>query len=189
LEPVDEAVRYEPQPTPIEALTEGDVATVSGVVRATDPVNTFDRRDGTEGRVRNVRVQDATGSIRVALWGERADVDLGPGDEVTVVDGTVQDGYRDDVELSANWRSTVLSRAVEVEASEPEADEPAPTGPVEFTGTVVQPGDPIILDDGAETVHVEYGGDVGLGERVTVRGERDGDRIRATDLEPARKKG
>jgi replication factor A1 len=46
---------------------------------------------------------------------------------------------------------------------------------VEFTGTVVQAGDPIILDDGEETVSVESSADVTLGQKVTVRGElRDG---------------
>ncbi len=189
VEPADAEVTYAPSPTAIESLAEDDVATIAGIVRSTDPVNTFERRDGSEGRVRNVRLQDETGAIRVALWGDKTDIDLAPGDEVTVVDATIQEGYRDDLEASANWRATVLQRGASATPAPPEDDAETEateaTGTVEFTGTVVQPGDPIILDDGSETVHVAYGGDVDLGQRVTVRGERSGDRIDATDLEPA----
>ena len=193
IEPADAEVSYEPNPTPIETLTEGDLATIAGIVRSTDPVRTFDRRDGSEGRVRNVRLQDETGSIRVALWDDRADIDVAPGDGLTCIDVSIQEGYRDDIEASANWRSTVVMRDVTPPRQEPEGDEPeaepTETGTVEFTGTVVQPGDPIIIDDGSETVRVDWHGDVQLGERVTVMGRRTDDRIDATSLEPASRPG
>lgn len=187
LEPADVDVSYDPVGAPIDGLAEGDSATITGVVRATDPVRTFDRDDGSEGQVRNVEIQDQSGSMRVALWGDRADIDLAPGDEVTCIDVQIQEGYRDDLEASANWRSTIVPRGGEVADA---ADDEATTADdadetVEFTGTVVQPGDPIVLDDGTETVHVTYGGDVQLGARVTVVGHREGERIRAESLEPA----
>jgi replication factor A1 len=53
---------------------------------------------------------------------------------------------------------------------------------VEFTGTVVQTGDPVILDDGEETLSVETSATVQLGQEVTVRGTRDGDRVDAEDV-------
>jgi len=50
---------------------------------------------------------------------------------------------------------------------------------VEFTGVVVQAQDPVILDDGEETMSVETDADVTLGQELTVRGSlRDG-RLRA----------
>jgi replication factor A1 len=53
---------------------------------------------------------------------------------------------------------------------------------VEFTGTVVQSGSPVVVDNGEETRSVETGESVQLGEEVTVRGvERDG-RIDAEEL-------
>ncbi|MFW6003064.1 MAG: single-stranded DNA binding protein [Halanaeroarchaeum sp.] len=108
LKQTDEDVRFDPDATPIETLEIEDTADIAGVVRSADPKRTFDRDDGSEGQVRNVRLQDETGDIRVALWGEKADIDLGPGDEVLFVDVQIQDGWQDDIEASANWRSTVI---------------------------------------------------------------------------------
>ncbi|WP_254807554.1 single-stranded DNA binding protein [Natronosalvus amylolyticus] len=223
VEAVDEDVEYVPESTAIESLELGETTDIAGVVRSADPKRTFDRDDGSEGQVRNVRVQDATGDIRVAMWGEKADIDLGPGDEVAFADVEIKDGWQDDLEASAGWRSTVTvlggadgagsvgdedaagssdtglsafadadagggestdSEAVDTESA---ADKAEPTGPsdgesVEFTGVVVQAGDPVVLDNGEETMSVETSADVGLGEEVTARGQiRDG-RLEADDV-------
>ncbi len=107
VEEVDEEVEYVPESTPIEDIEIGQTVDLAGVVRSADPKRTFDRDDGSEGQVRNVRVQDATDDIRVALWGEKADIDIGPGDEVALGDVEIQDGWQDDLEASAGWQSTV----------------------------------------------------------------------------------
>jgi replication factor A1 len=200
LHTIEETVEYEPESTPIADLEIGQTVDIAGVVRTADPKRTFDRDDGSQGQVRNVRVQDDTGDIRVALWGEKADADIGPGDSVALADVEVEDGWQDDLEASANWRSTVT---VLEDGSDPatQASDPAPEeaddenaglgayagdsdGPatqtgtgtdrtgetVEFTGTVVQAGDPVVLDDGSRTVSVDTEAAVHLGEEVTVRG-------------------
>ncbi|WP_128477239.1 single-stranded DNA binding protein [Halorussus pelagicus] len=223
VEEIDEDVSYEPETADIADLEIGDDADIGGVVRSTDPKRTFDRDDGSEGQVRNVRVQDETGDLRVALWGEKADVDVAPGDEIQLADVEIQDGWEDDIEGSAGWQSTVtvLGEAdpgtgsagsgagggdaggsgddsgsdstgldafggdgASASGSDAASGETADGGHanagggefVEFTGTVVQAGDPIILDDGEETVSVaSKSADVTLGEKVTARGElRDG---------------
>ncbi len=228
---LDEPVEFVPKATDIDDVEIGQTVDIAGVVRSADPVRTFDRDDGSEGQVRNVRVQDRTGDIRVALWGDKADVDLGAGDEVLCADVEVQEGWQDDLEASAGWRSTVTvldgptggadrssaegptagaatgdgesagldafadgTADDEANAGESAADETAARGtkegggstdaddPETFTGTVVQPGDPVILDDGEETLHVETDADVHLGQEVTVRGRRDGDRFVAEDV-------
>ncbi len=107
LEEVDEDVEYVPETTSIESLEIDQVVDIAGVVRSADPKRTFDRDDGSEGQVRNIRVQDATGDIRVAMWGDKADLDIGPGDEVALADVEIQDGWQDDLEASAGWRSTI----------------------------------------------------------------------------------
>jgi replication factor A1 len=166
-------------------------------------------------------VQDETGDLRVALWGEKADTEIAPGDEVQLADVEIQDGWEDDIEGSAGWQSTVTvlgeadpSAGTSAGGSDAGGDSggdaggstglsdfggsdadtgsdgaTADTGTdsasaggdsadgeyVEFTGTVVQAGDPIILDDGEQTVSVDSTTDVTLGQEVTARGElRDG---------------
>jgi replication factor A1 len=253
IEGIEESVTFIPEATDIGTVEIGQTVDIAGVVRSADPKRTFDRDDGSEGQVRNVRVTDETGDIRVALWGEEADRDLGPGDEVFLADVEIQDGWQDELEASAGFRSTVVKldgttakpperggtgtgeagstagesggrRAADAEdgAGTEETgldafagggsgggggdadtggsgDDGARTGStagaeleaepesgdlVEFTGTVVQTGNPVMLDDGAETRIVETTERVELGQEVTVRGRRDGDRIKADDVEP-----
>jgi ssDNA-binding replication factor A large subunit len=202
IETLDGPIEYEPSATSIASLELGERTDVAGVVRSADPKRTFDRDDGSEGQVRNVTVQDESGTVRIVMWGEKADMDVGPGDEVLFVDVDVQEGWQDDVECSAGWRSTVVplddgeTTAVDTE-SEPSPDttdhgsasldafavEDGPEmadGPeaeqesgdeVEFTGVVVQAGDPVILDDGQRTVTVESDLNVERGETVTLSGQ------------------
>jgi replication factor A1 len=228
VEAVDEDVEYVPETTPIEDVEIGQTVDVAGVVRSADPKRTFDRDDGSEGQVRNVRVQDATGDIRVALWGEKADVDVGPGDEVALGDVEIQDGWQDDLEASAGWQSTITvlesdadgtagsaddpdgssqgnaglsafagndasaeagtgDAAGSTDGGEPataaaDDDEPADGEELEFTGVVVQAGDPVVLDDGETTMSVATDADVGLGEEVTARGVVREGRLEANDV-------
>ncbi|AXR79534.1 single-stranded DNA binding protein [Natrarchaeobaculum sulfurireducens] len=218
VEEVDEDVEYVPESTPIETVEIGQTVDIAGVVRSADPKRTFDRDDGSEGQVRNIRVQDATDDIRVALWGEKADVDVGPGDEVALGDVEIQDGWQDDLEASAGWQSTITvlesesagdagadddgasaglsafadgadngdeqSTTGEPTASDSasDTDDPSDGEELEFTGVVVQAGNPVVLDDGETTMSVATNVDVGLGEEITARGVvRDG-RLEATDV-------
>ncbi|NGM68361.1 single-stranded DNA binding protein [Natronolimnobius sp. AArcel1] len=227
VEEVDEEVEYVPESTPIEDLEIGQTVDLAGVVRSADPKRTFDRDDGSEGQVRNIRVQDATGDIRVAMWGEKADIDIGPGDEVALGDVEIQDGWQDDLEASAGWQSTITVLESEADAASSGGDDtgsgsnnaglssfagdddasgddatdsvaddsdaatdsasgddgvPTDGAETEFTGVVVQAGDPVVLDDGETTMSVATDADVGLGEEVTARGVvRDG-RLEANDV-------
>jgi len=73
VERVDEDVEYVPETTAIADLEIGQTVDIAGGVIESDPKRTFDRDDGSEGQVRNVRIKDDTGEIRVALWGEKAE--------------------------------------------------------------------------------------------------------------------
>ncbi|MFC7325771.1 single-stranded DNA binding protein [Halorubrum rutilum] len=243
VERVDEDVEYVPETTDIADLEIGETVDIGGGVIETDPKRTFDRDDGSGGQVRNVRVKDDTGEIRVALWGDKADREIELADRVVFTDVEIQDGWQDDLEASANWRSTVtvLDEGAETAsgaaggaagasggsgdggderggenaglgafaedgqkaAAEAVAGETGDGGSggesagsggaaaataersaedVEFTGTVVQTGDPVVLDDGQRTKSVETDAGLRLGEEVTVRGaERDGT-IHADDV-------
>ncbi len=245
---IDETVEFTPEADAIDAVEMDQVVDLAGVVRSADPKRTFDRDDGSEGQVRNIRVQDDTGDIRVALWGEKADKEIAPGDEVFVADAEIQDGWQDDLEASAGWQSTVvvLDENTGAGSAAPSpggagagddggsdgsesaglgaftgdgdggddggesdagdaggsggADTGASTGSgaaggaadggaaaaaaeeVEFTGTVVQTGDPVILDDGQETMQVETEAALTLGQEVTARGAMVDDRLDADDV-------
>lgn len=224
LEPVDADVEYVPETTPIEDLEIDTITDIGGVVRSTDPKRTFDRDDGSEGQVRNVRIQDDSGDIRVALWGEKADRDIAAGDELQFADVEIQDGWRDDLEASAGWRTSVFAidggaatsadedddsadgldafggGDTEAGTSDESEDDRAVSGdesgdggsgdsgsdedgePTEFTGTVVQAGDPVVLDNGSETMRVVTDTDVGLGEELTARGSVSKGRLDADEL-------
>ena len=225
---IDDEVAFEPEATAIDSIEIGETVDIAGVVRSADPKRTFDRDDGSEGQVRNVRIQDGTGDIRVALWGDKADKEIAPGDEILAADVEIDDGWQDDKEASAGWQSTVVvldgaasaaqtggdqqaasadggSESAGLDAFGDEsggggsADADAANGTasgdgatdgdgaadgetVEFTGTVVQTGDPVVLDDGEETMSVETTERVQLGQEVTVRGQLRDDRLDAEDV-------
>lgn len=79
-----------------------------GQVLDTDSIRTFDRDDGSEGRVANLTVGDETGRVRVTLWDDKADLaeEFEAGEVVEVGDGYVRE--RDgDLELHVGDRGTV----------------------------------------------------------------------------------
>ncbi|SNZ12078.1 replication factor A1 [Natronoarchaeum philippinense] len=226
VEEIDEEIEYEPDRTPIETLEIGQTVDLAGVVRSADPKRTFDRDDGSEGQVRNIRVQDDSGDIRVALWGDKADKEIAPGDEVALADVEIQDGWQDDLEASAGWQSTVtvlddadlgggagggaetadsgadqtLGSFEDADGGSADSDSSSASGDgaaavaasggaalaegeqTEFTGTVVQAGEPVVLDDGEETISVETDADVHLGQEVTARGVLQDGRLDADDV-------
>jgi replication factor A1 len=227
VEELEETIEYDPDAVPIQDVEIGQTVDLAGVVRAVDPKRTFERDDGSEGQVRNVRIQDESGDMRVALWGDKADIDVGPGDEVALADVEIQDGWQDDLEASAGWRSSVTiledgdgtgttqadrsrdsgSSSTENQGGNTGLDgfsesgsASGSTGPddtgesgsetgrgegesVEFVGTVVQAGNPVVLDDGEETLSVETDADLHLGQEVTVRGMLKEGRLDADDVE------
>jgi replication factor A1 len=242
VEEVDEDVEYVPDTTDIGALELGETADIAGGVIETDPKRTFDRDDGSEGQVRNVRIKDETGDIRVALWGDKADRDIDLADYVAFTDVEIQDGWQDDLEASAGWQSTVnvMDEAPEDatdtgteaaqsttsgevdqstglgafsgnDASDADTGSGASSPPSRdtgsggsataavterpdeagggaertetFTGTVVQAGSPVVLDDGTETRSVETDDSLRLGEKVTVTGPVADGTITAAEIE------
>ena len=91
----------------ISALEIGDVADIQGVITVADPKRVFDRKDGTKGQVRNIRIQDETGEIRMALWDEKAEIEIGPGDRILCTDILVKEGWQEDLEASTNWKTSI----------------------------------------------------------------------------------
>jgi len=225
IEPLDEDIEYVPETTDIGGVEIGQTVDIAGAVIETDEKRTFDRDDGSQGQVRNIRLKDESGDIRVALWGDKADKEIDLADQVLVTDAEIQDGWQDDLEASGGWQSTVSvlesggggdspadtpTQTTEREAEAAAAagglsafedggsagdtesatgsestDDSGATDPgevVEFTGTVVQTGNPVVLDNGSETRSVETNDNLRLGEEVTVRGSETDGTIDADEL-------
>ena len=117
VEPIDEEIEYVPETTDIGSVEIGQTVDIAGGVIEADSKRTFDRDDGSEGQVRNIRLRDETGDMRVALWGEKADKDIELADHVLVTDAEIQEGWQDDLEASAGWQSTVTVLDSEADAS------------------------------------------------------------------------
>ena len=68
---------------------DSDVSII-GVVTKIQDVKKFVRKsDQSEGQLRNFHLTDDTGSIRVTLWGDSADIDINKGDVVKLIGGNV----------------------------------------------------------------------------------------------------
>ncbi len=216
---IDKTIGYDPQTRDIESLSIDETVDLAGGVIEIGDKRTFDRDDGSQGQVRNIRVKDETGDMRIALWGDKADLDIDLADYIVCTAAEIQEGWQDDLEASAGWQSTVTkldrdppgastpddssspandglaafdtpsrtsetSEATETSETTAQPSEAVQTAQTEeFTGTVVQAGSPVILDDGSETRRVVTDSSLRLGERVTVTGPIQDDKITAESIE------
>lgn len=92
---------------PLADVSLGDEVDLHGIVRVVNDKNTFEQSNGEEGQVRGIRIQDATGDLRVALWGDHADTNVSTGDYVYLTGIEIQDGWQDDIDGSCGWNSTI----------------------------------------------------------------------------------
>lgn len=80
----------------VEDLYEGGDALLQVTVKAVGEARTFERKDGTEGRVVNLTVSDASGEVNLALWDEEVDLvadgTLAVGSRLRIIDGYVRRG-------------------------------------------------------------------------------------------------
>ena len=103
------AVTYDQPATKIGDVAADNAYNVKGTVTGIDGVREFTRKDGKPGRLCGVYLSDETGRIRVVFWDEQANFAeaLSVGDQVLVTDAQARVNNRGEIELSANWRSTV----------------------------------------------------------------------------------
>ncbi len=73
-------------------LDDGDTdIAIMGVVSKIQDIRKFIRKsDNTEGQLRNFDLMDDTGSMRITLWGDSADLDINKGDIVKLIGGSVK---------------------------------------------------------------------------------------------------
>jgi replication factor A1 len=102
-------VNYSEPITPISDIGINSAYSVSGHVSGIDEIREFDRPDGTKSKVSNIYISDNTGRIKVALWGEHAELvnELDIGSEIRIVDAYAKSGRNEEVELSAGARTSI----------------------------------------------------------------------------------
>ena len=76
---------------PIGGLREQNDVSIKGVVVRLQDIKKFIRKtDNTEGKLRNFDVGDASGEIRVTVWGDDTNLPINKGDIVKVIGGDVR---------------------------------------------------------------------------------------------------
>lgn len=93
----------------IGELKAGQEATITGKIVDLGSLKTFSSKRG-DGKVRNVRIDDGTGSVKIVLWNEETDLvdDMILGQTLRVINGYVQDrGYGMQVS-KGKWGEVVL---------------------------------------------------------------------------------
>lgn len=91
---------------------------IKGRILDISDIRTFNRKDGTTGKVGNITVGDETGKIRVTLWDETADmtVDLNIDDSVEIINGYARENnFSQQVEVQVGNRSVLKKTEETVE--------------------------------------------------------------------------
>ncbi len=105
----EKKVEYEEPVTKLGEVEPDKSYNVKGIVTGIDGVREFTTKDGKMGRLCGIYLSDETGRLRMVFWGEHASFAeaLSVGDKILVTDAMAKINFRQEIELSANWRSGV----------------------------------------------------------------------------------
>lgn len=83
---------------------------------------TFTKKDGREGRVLSMMVNDGTGQARVAFWDGKVEEakKIKKGNTITVINASVKDGYKGTIDVNVNDKTAVK---IDDEGGEPTEEE------------------------------------------------------------------
>lgn len=106
----EKEIVYKEKFTDIANIVPGESYSVQGKVSEIGELREFEREDGTENVVANLRLKDETGSIKLTLWGEQAYVieDLDIDSEIQIINAYAKYGLNEEIELSIGNRSRVI---------------------------------------------------------------------------------
>lgn len=81
---------------------------IIGIITKIHDTITFERKDGSEGCVKSIEIEDDTGSIKVTLWNDDTKMDFKKGDVLQVVGGDVNfDEYTSSgYSVNTTWNSS-----------------------------------------------------------------------------------
>ena len=97
----------------------GEVDVVARVV-ATSDVRTFERPDGSTGKVASLMLMDSSGQARASLWDEKTELvgSINRGDTVKLENAVVKVGFREKPELSLGSKGRLVLNPPDPEAAE-----------------------------------------------------------------------
>lgn len=86
-----------------------DVTVVGVICKVYDAI-TFMRDDQSTGQVRSLEMEDDTGSIRITLWNDDANMNLKKGDIIKIIGGNIEfDEYSGtDYRINTNWNTKIV---------------------------------------------------------------------------------
>jgi replication factor A1 len=84
--------------------------TLIGLVSKVYDTITFERDDGSTGKVKSLELEDDTGSIRVTLWNEDTATEIKKGDIMKIIGGNIEfDDYSGtNYRVNTNWNSKLI---------------------------------------------------------------------------------
>ncbi|HIE31604.1 MAG TPA: replication factor A [Methanosarcinales archaeon] len=109
IEKTEKRVDYVENVTQLSDIGIDETCTVVGYVTGLEETKEITRSDGNVSKVLNIHISDETGSnrVRVALWGNHADMPIDIGDKIQIIDCYVKSGWSGGVELSVGWKSSI----------------------------------------------------------------------------------
>ena len=80
-----------------------------GIIQQIHPPSTFQRKDGTNGKVRRLQIEDDTGRITTVFWNQKVDElgDIKRGNYIQIMDAAVKDGLDSQVELHVKSKTQI----------------------------------------------------------------------------------
>jgi len=92
--------------------------TIKGKVSRKTPLNTFERKDGSEGKVESILLMDSSGSIRITFWNEDTNKldKIKKGDSIKITNlNPRESNYNQKIELFANQNSELVKIEEDIE--------------------------------------------------------------------------
>jgi replication factor A1 len=143
-----DGVLITPHPESIEVLTndagdvtEGKTSVVTGVVRSVSSIRTFTTHQGTELRVKNIKLGSEVGCryVNVVCWNEATEVVVFTGDKIEIINASAKPNKHGEVELSVGHGAVL--REGEAKSTY-----------TEFEGFIVPRAEGMTIDNGVEAL-------------------------------------
>lgn len=106
-----------------DEFEEGRIRVIAKVLEVNEP-REFERQDGGKGIVRNIEIADMTGSMKLVLWDNNAELDLDVGDAIKIENPRVRYNDNDNrIELQTGRATSILTPSDDESAILPSMEE------------------------------------------------------------------